>query len=143
MTSDALKDYIRENIYNNAITRKDLIECTTGFNYLDELTREERIELIKMSTEHWNSLATEEQAKAVVDFEARIREKKREGGGLMQFMNNVEVLGEMINVDLEEHRQGAIEEADQHNNLLLAEKLRKLRSADSIKYKLETGNNLV
>jgi len=113
------------------------------FQHLDELTREERIELIKMSTEHWNSLTTEEQAKAVVDFEARIREKKREGGGLMQFMNNVEVLGEMINVDLEEHRQGAIEEADQHNNLLLAEKLRKLRSADSIKYKLETGNNLV
>jgi len=100
----------------------------TGFNYLDELSDEERALVFKQTKEFWDSLTVEQRSEYYDAYYTAIREKRRSNPLLMNnFVRDTEVAREILNVDLPKVKQEAIAEADRNNNLLIAEDLRRRR----------------
>ena len=96
----------------------------TGFNYLDELSPEERTTVIKQTKEYWNSLSQEQRTAHLATYHEAIREKMKEKGGLI---TQDEAAKEIINEDIPQLKQEAIEEATRNGRLDIAHDLRRRR----------------
>jgi hypothetical protein len=96
----------------------------TGFNYLDELSPEERSTVIKQTREYWNSLTVEQRTAHLATYYEAIRNKIKEKSGLI---TQEEAIKEIINVDIPLAKEEAIEELTRNGRLDVAHDLRRRR----------------
>jgi gentisate 1,2-dioxygenase len=92
----------------------------TGFDYIDNLSKEERIQVFKNSREHWLSLTPEERTQSLDIFYTMIREKMKSKGGLI---TSDEAIKEIINIDMPLVKEKAIKEAEENGRFDIAEDL--------------------
>ena len=93
----------------------------TGFNYLDELSPEERTTVIKQTRAYWNSLTQEQRTAHLATYHEAIREKLKEKSGLI---TQEEAAREIINQDIPMAKEEAIKEAIRFGRLDIAHDLR-------------------
>lgn len=117
-------EYVKEYIYNNRITAKDVREGRTGFNYLDSLDPEKREQLSQENRKIWESMTPDRQARLIADFEAILRQKRRMDGGKLKGLDNYDVIREIVNVDGPRALDYIMSYLDQHNQLDLLQELK-------------------
>jgi Salt tolerance down-regulator len=108
--------YMSENNNNNNNNKK------TGFDYIDNLSKEDRIKAFNNVREHWLSLTPEERTQYLDDYYTAIREKMKSKSGLI---THDEAIKEIINVDFPKIKEEAIKEAEQNGRFDIAEDLKR------------------
>jgi hypothetical protein len=139
-----MKDYIRKVIYSDVLKPGDVMNGRTGFEYLDNLTKEERKEVKRKYMAEWKSMSPQERGKFIDEFQAMIRAKQRADGGRLMNASSYDVLREILNVDEPKSREGAAVEAERYGYLELANHIRRQKiGVENIKINIVDGKGNV
>ncbi len=122
-----LGEYVREHIYNNRISYKDVKEGRTGFNHLDTLDPQKRNQLLEQHRKIWESMSLDQQASFILDFEAMIRKRQRTDSRLKR-LDFYDVIRHVCNIDAVKAVDEIMSYLDRHHKL---EELAELKSKET------------
>jgi L-rhamnose mutarotase len=97
----------------------------TGFDYIDNLTDEERADYFQTHRTIWNYMPTEKRAEIMTTYYELIRKKRKENPLLMHSgVSDTEIMREILNVDMPQQLEKTIDESVKNGYFESSEYLR-------------------